>query len=254
MKTGVSVERKESSFDSLFWQAFSRSVEIDWDINLLKRFEHNLNWEILSENNSLPWGEELINTFAKRWNWSSVSERISGFSSWEIDEHSAVRILHNNKNSLNWAIISGGHSINQYIVNSFPACINWDVLSSNFFFPWSVDFLMWYKHRINWTKFSQILHPEIIGLTDCEFTEFLMTFKEQIDWTVLSSNTYITFDDMLICVFKDLWNWNLIYYNTNIKNREQIVEHYCDRKGLLNHSIRHSLEQSKEILKIIDML
>ncbi len=254
MKTGISVERKESPFDSPFWQAFSRSVEIDWDINLLKRFEHNLNWEILSENNSLPWGEELINAFAKRWKWSSVSERISGFSSWGIDEQSAIRILHNYKNSLDWTIISGGHSINPYIVNSFPTCINWDVLSSNFFFPWSVDFLTWYKHQINWTKFSQILHPEIIGLNDYEFTDFLMTFQDHIDWAVLSSNTYITFDDLLICTFKDLWDWNLLYHNASISNRKHVVSHYCERKELLNRSIRHSLEQSKELLKIIDML
>lgn len=254
MKTDISVHHKESSFDSSFWQAFSRSVEIDWDINLLKRFEHNLNWEILSENNSLPWGEELINSFAKRWNWSSVSERISGFSSWRIDEHSAIRIMHNFKNNLDWTTITSGHSINQIIVNTFPTCINWDVLSSNFFFPWSVDFLMWYKHQINWTKFSQILHPEIIGLKDYEFIDFLMTFQEYIDWAVLSSNTYIAFDDILVCTFQDMWDWNLLYYNASIRNRERIVAHYCDRKDILNHSIRHKLEQSKEILKIIDML
>lgn len=59
------------------WSSLSKNIAIEWNKNLIKKYEDRWLWHELAWNPSIIWTEELIDTFKKRLDWYYLGRNIN---------------------------------------------------------------------------------------------------------------------------------------------------------------------------------
>ena len=131
---------------NLDWDAVSRNTEINWTIDLIKKFQDNwdmeaeycgyslgeIKWYALSSNPNLPWSIELIQMFKEKFAFKYPGD----YSLGELSSNEA----------LSWG---------DDLLEEFKDEWNWNELSSSSFLPWQNISLEKFIDKWNWGRIKR---------------------------------------------------------------------------------------------------
>jgi|JI8StandDraft_1071087.scaffolds.fasta_scaffold11938_3 hypothetical protein len=126
--TRLDAETLESLSSKWDWSKLSASHEVEWSIDLIRRFEDQWKWNALSANTSLPWSFDLIAEFQENWNWKTLSA-------------------------------NSGVSFSIYLMSELEGEWDWKVLSARTDLPWTVNLIKLFIEH--WSK--RILSKNIVA-------------------------------------------------------------------------------------------
>ncbi|GEM_PF-3267480 len=242
-------EQLQSLRARLNWRKVSHNRAINWNKELIRKYEDLLNFTALSRNPSLPWNKDLIRTFSDRWNWEDLStnegipwnrEMITAFQDQlyfmgDFDGLSSSR-------SVLWS---------EEMLDAFSTLLDWRILSENQYLPWDIELIDKYKHNWYWEKLSansalpwskQLIHR----------------YRARWDWEVLSNNPGIPLNYGTLKEFEDDWHWRALVHNDNFPWEKHIKEAFSHKmleselKSHQGQSIYHGIKNLSKTNDIMD--
>ncbi len=233
-----SIELIENFIDFWHWGHLGENPSLPWSISLIDNFKDFWVWFHLSRNENLPWTMKLIEKFYNRWHWIVLSE--NRFIPWPIDflEYKFDRQCWKCLKNISW--VTHYKNIETQRDKVRERC--WAGLSSNYYLPWSEEFINKYIENWNWDNLSN--NPALPWSL-----EFIDTFKEKWNWHILSSNPHlnIQWSAELLIKFRNKWTWTSKYIK---KGNDHAVNPYGSICA--NSSIKWSIELIGPIKNEVD--
>lgn len=203
---------------SAMWDYISWQRDVCLGINFIRKNAVWLNWDGVSRNADLPWSIEFIDEYAERWNWKILSENLAN----NKDKILFAELLEKYGCQLSWNPICGGSAITPSLAQRHNKHINWQWLSSNQNFAWSMEFVEMYKHKIDWLNFTDLFSHHVNLWKRISMIDFLRAFRDYINWNSFSNSDFITITPQMLEEFKDKWDWYALSYHQSINWTEEL--------------------------------
>lgn len=150
-----------------------------------------------------------------------------------------------------------GQNIIQYHHEIVKFC-NWNDLSKNVEFKWSIDWIEAFKSYWNWEHLSNNISlpwsSELIerykdflfwrGLSSNQSlpwnSELIQRFSARWDWRVLSSNTALVWTNEVIEQYREKWDWHELSHNQSLPWTEELIQQYYNKwdwKGISSNQV-----------------
>ncbi|MDD2564973.1 MAG: hypothetical protein PHU27_12240 [Salinivirgaceae bacterium] len=233
----------ESQKDSLIKRHFSLKRNIRWNVHTVRKNEHLLDWSLFSENVALPADKKFLFAFADKWDWHKLT---NAFYNMENQDDFA-EIISKYRDKIDWKLICRGQNISPNLVEIYAEYIDWDSLSGNNLFAWTMEFIHKYKHKIDWEALAKnIGEPSFVNSDKPDFDpknssernqfiiNLLQTYYYRWNWTKLSGNSFMVFDAEILEAFKEDWRWDILIHNRAVKWTLNLAEQYHERLPALS--------------------
>ena len=272
--TTALIEKFKNKLTVYNWRALSTRSDIEWNLDILIKYQDYWKWDELSKNKSIPFSEEIIIHFKDKWNerytygnlwqyllknnsvqWSYkllsfyLTEKEKNFK--YLYDYDAFNLFYQNKGVL-WS----------YEYLDLNGCIA-PFLSIEI--PWTNSIIEKYKDQINWTKFSDrndVKWNEVIR----KFTNFInwkiLSKNENVNWTLyliveyenfidfkeLSSNPKVEWSRLLLNRYKEKLDWTKLALNTGIIWNSILLSEFKDYVSFYSLTRSQTFVWSTEIL------
>jgi hypothetical protein len=226
-------------YDLFCWESICVNEAIQWNTDIIDEFIDELlpiiteendpgyPFSELSTNRSMPWSVELIDRYIDRWNWDDMvcnhilpremrlhyRDRLNAIEGYDPFEAEQLEQKWENDISDGLDLWPSWHEVDHTIkaMSEHPELclvdfeelddsINWHILSSNEFLPWSEEFISINISKLDWRRLS--------GNESIPWTEHLIDrYSDFWDWRVLSANKGLPWTEELVARFAPFWHW-----------------------------------------------
>lgn len=105
------------------WKELSDSDEIYWNLEILLKYEDQLDWECISSNRSVNWTVEILEKFRHKIHWDALSNQLMNNDYKGLD---IMLILEKFEDKLNWNHLSdGGNLLTLGMIKKYAYKWNW---------------------------------------------------------------------------------------------------------------------------------
>ncbi len=246
-------EQLRKYYDLLTWELVRTNEAIKWNVDIIGEFVDELlpaedpgyQTPEFSFNDSIPWSVELIDPFIDRWYWEGLvcnhilprelrlhyRDRLSQIEDYDPLEAERLEQSHAHHDELDdWFDFSLLKSELERMDEHPELCIqdpdeivdgkvNWNMLSSNEFLPWSAELIDRFKDNWNWRRLS--LNENIPWSYD-----IITRFGYRLDWQALSSNPALPWDEDFIARYAPYWNYGALSENPGVPWSLELLRKY----------------------------
>jgi hypothetical protein len=213
------------------WYDLTKSMNINWDIRLLKDLEKYLSkfsnyeldrvWSNLSWNKAIQWNPEIIERYKTKLTFSAVlksrnlkwSDQVDHLLKNHIDELSKPT---DDEFNLNFIHVSD--------------CLK--AVSGSSSIPWSIEFVNSNNSIVDWKSLSA-------NNGNIWSEHFLSEFENSLDWSELSSNTGLPWSSDLIEKYYSKWDWYCLSGNPKLPWSDSFIDKYADKFWFKDDSQPH---------------
>ena len=202
------------------FEVLSKSENVEWSIEILDEFKDDLNFTNLSKNYSIVITDEMIRKYSEKWDFKFLS--INRKVCWDLEN-----------------------------MEEFIERIELDEIIENPKIIFTAEFIERFKNKFTWngkwrkfgsdgekyyaSKISQQPHLPISVSTLIEMaskwevgcTEWSGSIDDIKEWYYYSMNNNLTPDHL--SNFKDLFSWEILSKNKNLKISREILSEYADK-------------------------
>lgn len=170
MHRGKEQKKIENFIEKQDFLGLSDSKNIQWTIDLIKKYEGQLDWDVFSNNLSIPWDFEIIYQFKDVLNWENLSKTLWGYVGFrKSSEYTTIEWLKIYSDYIDWETLSEHcWDITPEMIIEFKDKWQWDKLINN--------------NGVQWSKQAYEKSKSHIDLIDSE------TIKNSYMTKVLNSN------------------------------------------------------------------
>jgi hypothetical protein len=240
-------EQLRRYYDLFDWEYICENEAIQWNTDIIDEFvddllpvfteENDPGYPIteLSTNRSVPWSVELIDRYIDRWNWGDMvcnhilphdmrihyRYRLSTIEEYDPLEAEQWEQRNNTHHEIDgWLDYSFLQMDIEEMAKHPELCIqdpddivdgsvDWDILSSNEFLPWSEELISRFHDRWNWWRLSS---NDSVPWSE----ELLMRFANKWEWKALSRNPSLPWTESFITRYGMYWNWYAMSENEGL--------------------------------------
>jgi hypothetical protein len=117
----------------------SDSKNIQWTVDLIKKYEGQLDWDVFSDNLSISWDFEIVNQFKHVINWKNLTKTLWGYVGFrKSSEFTTIKWINSFSEYIDWKTISEHcWDITPEIVIEFKDKWQWEKLINNNGVQWT---------------------------------------------------------------------------------------------------------------------
>lgn len=175
------------------WRSISGTPNVHWTIELIEKFQNNLDWYTLSKNSSIPWNLKTLEKFQWTMNFRELSANVGAFWSTEIIESFESR--------WDWKELSKNEAMcwNEKLIRKYVRKLDRERLVVNPGIDWSAEML---------TEFSDWLEAPTVNYGNgwgslsvidgkWKTVSILKQFEDKIHWRFIADSRTINWREFL---------------------------------------------------------
>lgn len=236
-------EQLRKYYDLLVWDFVRANEAIKWNADIIGEFLDDLlpaedpgyQTTDFSLNDSIQWSVELIDRFIDRWNWDNMvcnhvlpreirlhyHDRLCKIEEYDPVKEEQLEQREDNcylfDTWLEFSFIE--HKIE--MMEKHPelciqnpddiqvVLVDWNMLSSNEFLPWSEELIARFQDNWNWLRLSR---NESIPWS----SHLIGRFGYRLDWQALSRNPALPWNEDFIARYAPYWNFGALSENSGV--------------------------------------